>query len=269
MDNIVFGRYISGDSALHRMDPRAKILAMLFLIISIFIPSGIFGYVFIGIILLDGVFLAKLSISYIFKAMKPMMFMMFFLLLVNVFVIRNGDVLFTVFDYPIYEKAVFQTFYIVIRLLFMITITTLLTATTKPLELTLGIEDLLSPFKRIGVPAHIIAMMISIALRYIPTLIEETQRIMKAQASRGVDLEEGSFKEKISALLSLIIPLFISSFQRAEDLASAMEARGYDPEKKRTRYHILKMQNMDYLFVFFSILVLLLVILIKVVFYAI
>jgi energy-coupling factor transport system permease protein len=122
----------------------------------------------------------------------------------------------------------------------MIMITTILTATTKPLDLTLGIEDLLAPFKRFKVPAHEIAMMISIALRFIPTLIEETDRIMKAQASRGVDLAEGKFKEKILAILSLIVPLFVSSFQRAEDLADAMEARGYVPQAPRTRYKQLK-----------------------------
>ena len=114
--------------------------------------------------------------------------------------------------------------------------TTILTATTKPLDLTLGIEHLLSPFKRIGFPTHEVAMMISIALRFIPTLLEETQRIMKAQASRGVEFSEGSLKEKILSIVSLIIPLFISAFQRAEDLANAMESRNYNPEAKRTRY---------------------------------
>ena len=128
----------------------------------------------------------------------------------------------------------------------MIMVTTILTASTKPLDLTLAIEDLLSPFKRFGFPAHEIAMMISIALRFIPTLIDETNRIMKAQASRGVDLKEGSFKEKIVAILSLIVPLFVSSFQRAEELADAMEARGYVPSATRTRYKQLVHGLKDY-----------------------
>lgn len=128
----------------------------------------------------------------------------------------------------------------------MIMVTTILTASTKPLDLTLAIEDLLSPLKRFGFPAHEIAMMISIALRFIPTLIDETNRIMKAQASRGVDLKEGSFKEKIVAILSLIVPLFVSSFQRAEELADAMEARGYVPSATRTRYKQLKHGLKDY-----------------------
>ena len=134
----------------------------------------------------------------------------------------------------------------------MITITTTLTATTKPLDLTMGLEDLMSPLKRFHVPAHEIAMMISIALRFIPTLIEETQRIIKAQASRGVDLDEGKLKEKIMAILSLIVPLFVSSFQRAEELANAMEARGYVPDHQRTRYKQLVMQRKDTMLIVFA-----------------
>ena len=129
----------------------------------------------------------------------------------------------------------------------MIIITTILTATTKPLDLTLGIEKLLKPLEKIKFPAHIIAMMISIALRFIPTLIEETQRIMNAQASRGVDLDNGSLKEKLMAILSLIVPLFISAFDRADQLANAMEARGYNPNAQRTRYKVLKMSSLDYI----------------------
>ena len=135
-------------------------------------------------------------------------------------------------------------------------VTTILTATTKPLQLTLGIEDLLKPFQVIHVPAHQIAMMISIALRFIPTLIEETQRIMKAQASRGVDMEEGKLMEKIRAILSLIVPLFVSAFQRAEDLAYAMEARGYIPDRPRTRYQQLKMHPADYVLLVGSVVIL-------------
>ena len=123
--------------------------------------------------------------------------------------------------------------------------TTILTATTKPLDLTLGIEHLLSPFKKVGFPTHEVAMMISIALRFIPTLLKETQRIMKAQASRGVEFSEGNLKDKVLSIVSLIIPLFISAFQRAEDLANAMESRNYNPEAKRTRYKQLNWQLRD------------------------
>lgn len=161
--------------------------------------------------------------------MKPMLFMLTFLLIINLLVIRDGDVLFTIFGFSVYTGAIAQTLYIVIRLALMIMITTILTATTKPLELTLGIEDLLKPFQVIHVPAHEIAMMISIALRFIPTLIEETQRIMKAQASRGVDMEEGSLMEKVKAILSLIVPLFVSAFQRAEDLTMPWRQEAISP----------------------------------------
>jgi len=245
MSDMVLGRYLKVDSLIHKMDPRAKILCVLLLLIAIFIPAGVVGYGLLGVLILITLGLSKIPISYVFKAMKPMMFMLIFLLVINILVIKSGKQLVAFGWFSIYDDAIFQTLYIVVRLVLMISITTLLTATTKPLDLTLGIEDLLSPFKKIGVPAHIIAMMISIALRFIPTLIEETQRIMKAQASRGVDFEDGKLMDKIRSILSLIIPLFISAFQRAEDLAFAMEARGYSPDAPRTRYKRLKMRVGD------------------------
>ena len=189
MNNIALGRYLPLTSIIHNMDPRAKIGAMLLMMVAIFIPAGYTGYIIIGIAVVLTALLAKLKLSFLWRAMKPMLFMLSFLLIINLLVVRSGDVLITIGSWNIYTDALTQTLYIVIRLALMIMITTILTATTKPLELTLGIEDLLKPFKVIGVPAHDIAMMISIALRFIPTLIEETQRIMKAQASRGVDME--------------------------------------------------------------------------------
>ena len=236
MNNIALGRYLPLNSIIHNMDPRYKLMSMLILMVTIFLPSGYIGYVIIGAFVLLALLLAKLNFTMIFKAMKPMLFMLVFLTFVNALVLRTGYVLIDVFGFKIYSDAIFRTLYITVRLLLMIMVTTILTASTKPLDLTLAIEDLLSPFKRFGFPAHEIAMMISIALRFIPTLIDETNRIMKAQASRGVDLKEGSFKEKIVAILSLIVPLFVSSFQRAEELADAMDARGYVPSATRTRY---------------------------------
>lgn len=246
MNNIALGRYLPLNSIIHKMDPRYKLLSMLVLMVTIFLPSGYIGYAILGIFVLMALLLAKLNFSMIFKAMKPMLFMLVFLTFVNALVLRTGYVLIDVFGFKIYSDAIFRTLYITIRLLLMIMVTTILTASTKPLDLTLAIEDLLSPFKRFGFPAHEIAMMISIALRFIPTLIDETNRIMKAQASRGVDLKEGSFKEKIVAILSLIVPLFVSSFQRAEELADAMEARGYVPSATRTRYKQLVHGLKDY-----------------------
>ncbi len=256
MNNIALGKYLPLNSIIHHMDPRAKIGAMLLMMIAIFIPAGYIGYFVIGAIVIATALLAKLKLSFLWRAMKPMLFMLLFLLIINLLVIKEGEVFLTVFGFSFYTEAIFQTLYIVIRLALMIMITTILTATTKPLELTLGIEDLLKPFQVIHVPAHEIAMMISIALRFIPTLIEETQRIMKAQASRGVDMEEGSLMEKVKAILSLIVPLFVSAFQRAEDLAYAMEARGYIPNRPRTRYKQFKMQGIDYVLLLCTVLIL-------------
>ena len=256
MNNVALGQYMPLDSVVHKMDPRSKIMIMLFLMVAIFIPAGVLGFVIIGIFILLSLYLSKLNIKYALRTMKPMLWMMAFLLVINLLVIKTGTPLFSIKGFIIYSDAVNQTLYIVVRLMLMIIITTVLTATTKPLDLTLGIEKLLKPFEKIGVPAHIIAMMISIALRFIPTLIEETQRIMNAQASRGVDLENGSIKEKIMAILSLIVPLFVSAFDRADQLANAMEARGYDPSRKRTRYKVLKMQTIDYASMILSVVVL-------------
>ena len=247
MGSFVLGKYIALDSPALRLDPRAKIVAMLAMLIAIFIPAGWYGYAVLFAAVAGVILLSKLSFTFIWKSMKPMLFMMVFLFIMNCFVIRTGEVLVTVGKISIYSGAVMQTLYIIVRLLLMIMITTCLTATTKPLDMTLGIEDLLKPASRIGVPGHEIAMLISIALRFIPDLIEETTRIMKAQESRGVDMKEGKFSEKISAILSLIVPLFVSAFQRADDLANAMEARGYAPGEKRTRYKVLKMHVWDWL----------------------
>lgn len=256
MDNIALGRYLPLDSIIHKMDPRAKIMAMLFVMIAIFIDAGYIGYGIIGAVVIAIALMGKLKLSFLWRSMKPMLFMLVFLLIINLLVIKDGSILFSIGSFHIYSGALSQTLYIVIRLALMIMVTTILTATTKPLQLTLGIEDLLKPFQVIHVPAHQIAMMISIALRFIPTLIEETQRIMKAQASRGVDIEEGKLMEKIRAILSLIVPLFVSAFQRAEDLAYAMEARGYIPDRARTRYQQLQMHAKDYLLLSGSVVIL-------------
>ena len=236
MKNITLGSYLPYDSFMHRIDPRAKILALLLVLISVFFDAGFIGYLLISLLTITALKLAKLKINYILKSVKPMMFMMAFLGVLNIFMLRTGEVLVTIGDFVIYKIAITQTVYIIIRLILIVAQTTIVTATTKPLDLTLGIEHLLTPFKKVGFPAHEVAMMISIALRFIPTLLEETQRIMKAQASRGVDFNEGTLLEKVNAIISLIVPLFISAFSRAEELANAMEARCYNPEGKRTRY---------------------------------
>ncbi len=256
MNNIALGRYLPLNSLANKMDPRAKIAILFFLMIAIFIPAGFWGYIPIVLFILLALYVSKLKLSFALRPLKPMLWMMAFLLVINILVMHTGTLLFHWGFIKIYSDALVQTAYIIIRLTLMIILTTILTATTKPLDLTLGIEKLLKPFEKIGLPVHVIAMMISIALRFIPTLIDETNRIMNAQASRGVDMQNGTFMEKVRAILSLIVPLFVSAFERADQLANAMEARGYDPNRPRTRYKVLKMTSTDWIALGLSILVL-------------
>lgn len=250
MNNLVFGKYIPIDSFMHRLDPRAKLIGLFLMIAAVFVPKSWWVFLAIALILALGLLLAKIGIRMIVQSFKPMIMMMIFLLVINSLTIRTGEVLLTIGTYSIYKDAIFNTLFVVVRLLLMISITTLLTATTNPLDLTLGIEWMLKPLEVIHFPSHEVAMMVSIALRFIPTIIEETMRIMNAQKSRGVDFENGRLSEKISAILSLIVPLFSVAFERAYELADAMEARGYVPGKERTRYHVLKFRFTDYLFIF-------------------
>lgn len=254
--NLTIGRFIPLNSWMEKRDPRIKIIAMLFLIIATFIDVGFIGYAIIGSLIILGLFLSKINVMMIVRSMRAMLFMMIFLFIVNSLVIKTGPVLINLGFIKIYTDSIIQTLYIIVRLVLMISLTTILTVSTKPMDLTFGIEDLLAPFKIIKVPSHEIAMIISIALRFIPTLLDEANRIMKAQASRGVDFQEGSIKEKIGSILALIIPLFASSFQRAEELADAMEARGYNPGEKRTRYRVYTIDIQDIMMTLITALVL-------------
>ena len=255
MDNMTFGKYIPVDSIIHRLDPRLKIGALLIFLIAIFFDAGFLGYGIMAIFVLITAIASNISIKHILKAIKPMLFMMLFLMIFNIFLINTGEVVFTLGTLKIYSGALLQSAYIFIRLILIITMTTILTSSTKPLDLTLAIEKLLNPLKKFGFPAHELAMMISIALRFIPDLLDEAKRIMKAQASRGVDFNEGKLSEKIKAIVSLIIPLFISAFQRAEDLANAMESRNYNPEAARTRYKSLCWRKFDTMASIFTVVV--------------
>ncbi|MBO5526864.1 MAG: energy-coupling factor transporter transmembrane protein EcfT, partial [Erysipelotrichaceae bacterium] len=245
MNNLVFGKYIPIDSLMHRLDPRAKLIGLFLMIAAVFIPKSWWVFLVIALLLALALLLAKIGIKMIVQSFKPMIMMMIFLLVINSLTIKTGDVMFTIGTFAVYKDAIFNTLFVITRLLLMISITTLLTATTNPLDLTLGIEWLLKPLEVIHFPAHEVAMMVSIALRFIPTIIEETMRIMNAQKSRGVDFENGRLAEKISAILSLIVPLFSVAFERAYELADAMETRGYVPGEKRTRYHVLHFRFMD------------------------
>lgn len=272
MNNISLGRYVPYNTLIHKLDPRTKILSMILLMVIIFFSYGstwtnLIVYGGLGIIILVLMKMSKIKFRQVLKQLKMMWFMMLFLFVINLLTSKEiidvpgfGEVgvLFTIpyINKDIYLSGFVNTFYIVVRLMLMIELSLILTASTKPMDLTYALEWLLKPFKVIRLPVHEIAMIISLALRFIPTLLDDTERIMKAQASRGVDFQEGKFKEKVSAITSLIMPLFISSFQRSEDLANAMEARGYDPNAKRTRYRLLSFKVADILSLIFIVLLL-------------
>lgn len=269
MNNIALGKYIPGSSFIHKLDPRNKILIMILLMVAIFWDVGTLRfplYIVLSIFIYVLLRISGISIKTIFKSLKPMMFMMIFLFIINMFVYQEGYVLFTIpfLNFTLYLESITQTLFIIIRLALMLAVTTILTTTTKPLDMTYGLEWYMSPLKVIRFPAHEISMTISIALRFIPTILEETERIIKAQKSRGVDLEEGKLKEKIGAIISLLIPLLISSFQRSEELSDAMEARGYNPSAKRTRYRVLKFKLSDSFAALITVILLTLVILLGV-----
>lgn len=259
MNNLTLGRYAPYDSFIHRLDPRGKVLALILLMVGIFISYSTVEVTFImgGIFALFIILLAVIShtsFKQLFGSLKAMWFLIIFLLLINTLVPPNNavNVAFNIGTLKIYWESIFQSLKIILRLFLMIALTMILTATTKPLDLTYALEWYMTPLKLIKFPAHEVAMTISIALRFIPTLLNEVDRIMKAQSSRGVDFKHGKISVRFKAIISLIVPLFISSFQRAEELADSMEARGYNPKAKRTRYHVLKFSLFD-LFVFILI----------------
>ncbi len=250
MANIALGRYVPYNSFIHRLDPRLKLFGLIVLMVGIFIkfvnvPMNFIVYGLIFILIATMMMVSRIKFKTLFKQLKALWIMITFLLIINTIVPNSGAIAFSIGSWNIYWNAIFQTLYIVIRLVLMIALTMVLTSTTRPLDLTYAIEWYLLPFKVIKFPTHEIAMTISIALRFIPTLLDETYRIMKAQASRGVDFVSGKLSEKVRAIVSLIVPLFISAFQRSEELANAMEARGYNPSGKRTRYRVMKWRVPD------------------------
>ncbi len=250
-NNITLGKYIPNDTFFHRLDPRCKIILLFSFMITIFIQLGIVGYIVLGLVTLVCFILSKIKIITIIKSLKPMWFMVVFIFIVNLLVIKDGTP-WRIWKITIYSEAVFSTLRVAYRLILLISTSTIFTATTKPLDITIAIEDLFGFLKKV-VNVHILSMVISIALRFIPTILDETYRIMRAQASRGVDFVHGKLKEKAVAITSLIIPLFISAFSRSADLADAMEARSYNPYAKRTRYRKLKWHFKDTIMLFLTL----------------
>lgn len=265
LKDITLGQYIPGDTVIHRLDPRTKILAMLTYIVITFCVQNFWGYIALAIFVCVCVALSKVPPMTVVKGLKPIMVFIIITALFNLF-LTGGTVVWQWGVLKITEEGIRFAVFMVLRLAFLIFGTSLLTLTTSPISLTDGMENLLSPFKKIGVPAHELSMMMSIALRFIPTLMEETDKIMKAQAARGANFENGSLIKRAKAMVPILIPLFISAFRRADELATAMECRCYRGGENRTRLYELKYGSRDAGAAFVTVLLLAAIILTNIVF---
>lgn len=244
--NISIGQYIPGDSYIHKLDPRVKILISFIYIIDLFLINNFKGYVIIIVFTTTVILLSKIRFVYIYKSIKPIIVLVLITAIFNLFLTRgSGSPLFSWKFIKLYKEGIVVASFMAFRLVFLIIGTSLLTLTTSPIQLTDGIESLLNPLKRIGLPSHELAMMMTIALRFIPTLIDETDKIMKAQKARGADFESGNIIARARNLIPLLVPLFVSSFRRADELAMAMESRCYHGGEGRTRMKQLKFTSKD------------------------
>ncbi|MGX8704427.1 MAG: energy-coupling factor transporter transmembrane component T family protein, partial [bacterium] len=233
-----------GNSVIHRLDPRVKIMATLLYIVALFVVKDFTGFIAAVVLLEAVIILSKVPRRYIWRGLRPVLLIIAFTLIVNIFMIR-GEVLWQFGILHITREGLRMAAFVGIRLVLLIIGSTMLTLTTRPIGLTDGIEALLSPFKKIGLPAHELAMMMTIALRFIPTLLEETDKIIKAQQARGADFESGNIMRRARSLVPILVPLFISAFRIAQDLAMAMEARCYGGSVKRTRMNAMKFARRD------------------------
>ncbi|KZE37326.1 cobalt ABC transporter permease [Bhargavaea cecembensis] len=240
MEKMVFGRYIPGDSFVHRLDPRSKLIFVFIFIAAVFLANNTVSYALLLAFTLFSILASKVRIGFLIGGLKPVMFLIAFTFLLHIFFTKEGDLLFQLGFLKIYEEGLRQGIYISIRFLVLVLMTSLLTLTTSPISITDGLEVLLNPLKKVKFPVHELALMMSISLRFIPTLMDETDKILKAQLARGSDISSGTMKERIQAVVPLLVPLFVSAFKRAEDLAVAMEVRGYRGGEGRTRYRQLK-----------------------------
>lgn len=258
LKDITLGQFFPGNSFIHRLDPRTKILCIIAYIAVVFCVKSIPGYIILALFTGICILSSKIPVKFVLKGLKPIMVFAAITAIFNLF-LTNGKVLwqwrFLTITYEGARLAVFM----VLRLFFLVLGTSLLTLTTSPINLTDGIERLLSPLKKVGVPAHELAMMITIALRFVPTLLEETDKIIKAQTARGADFESGNLISRAKAMIPILIPLFISAFRRADDLAVAMECRCYHGGENRTRLRELNMTYRDalawFVFVVFTALI--------------
>jgi energy-coupling factor transport system permease protein len=247
LKDITLGQYFPGNSLVHRLDPRTKIIAVTCYIVALFLAKFFVTYAILFGVLALSISLSKVPLKSILRGLKPVLFVAIFTAVLNLFYTPDGPVLVHFWIFTITLDGVFNAFFMVVRIMMLITGTFLLTYTTSPILLTDGLEALLNPLKKIKVPVHELSMMMSIALRFIPTLIEETDKIMSAQRARGADFESGNLIQRAKALVPLLVPLFISAFRRADELAVAMECRCYHGGEGRTRLRQLKYRGFDYL----------------------
>ncbi len=246
LNDITLGQYYPTRSLIHKLDPRVKIVLTLLIMVMLFTAKGVFSYVFVALFVMLVIILSKVPPAFIFRGLKPLWFIVVFTAAINIF-LTDGQIIFKIGFLKATYEGVNMAVMMVVRLMLLVTVTTLLTLTTSPIMLTDGIESLLKPLKKIRFPAHELAMMMTIALRFIPTLIEETDKIIKAQSARGADFTSGSLIKRVKAMVPILVPLFISAFRRADELASAMECRCYRGDVNRTRMKQLKTAKHDYI----------------------
>ena len=249
LSDITLGQFFPGKSLLHKLDPRIKIISIIFLIVTIFCAKTYVGFALITAATVFIIAVSGINVGTILKSMKPVLFILVFTVIANIFW-TTGDAPLLEFGFiKIYKEGLIYAGLMALRIVCLILSTfVLLTYTTSPVALTDAIERLLIPLAKIGLPVHEFSMMMSIALRFIPTLLEETDKIMSAQKARGADFETGSLMKRVKALVPILVPLFVSAFRRADELAGAMECRLYTGGNGRTRMKVLKLGAVDFLF---------------------
>ncbi|MBS3810863.1 MAG: energy-coupling factor transporter transmembrane protein EcfT [Halanaerobiales bacterium] len=245
LTDITIGQYVHGNSIVHILDPRIKIIITIILITSLFLIGNFWGFAIFLVFILLIIKLSQLPVKKVLKGLKPILFLVSLTVILHIFMTRGGELLFEWKFIRIESEGLYTGTFMASRILLLIMFTSLLTLTTSPLKLTDGIEYILKPLKRFGIPASEISMMMTIALRFIPTLMEEAEKIMKAQKARGADFESGNLIQRAKNLIPLLVPLFISAFRRADELALAMESRCYQGGKERTRLHVMKIKRRD------------------------
>jgi energy-coupling factor transport system permease protein len=245
LKDITLGQYFPGSSPVHRLDPRTKLVLVIVYITALFLAKWFFTYAVVLIFLLAVIAIAKIKMRVVLQSLKPLLFVIILTAILNLFY-ADGKPIFSFWIFKISKEGIVNALFMVLRITLLIAGTFLLTCTTSPIALTDGLEKLLSPLKKLKAPVHELAMMMSIALRFIPTLMEETDKIMSAQKARGADFESGSIVSRAKAMIPILVPLFISAFRRADELATAMECRCYHGGEGRTRLRELRYGAGDY-----------------------